>query len=748
MSDKLTSSIVKSLQDHKLDRRTFLKLSGISGAGFVLASAFPNTTNAADNSSLVGSVDLNAYVSVGEDGKIVILSGTPEMGQGIKTSLPMIVAEEMGANWDDVTVVQTSIVDTDKYGNQGTGGSYTVNANFNLMRQMGATARDMFLSAGALSMELPKQELKAENSVVFHPSSGQSRTFRELVAIAYKQPVPAIEDLVFKGRQEYRIIGTAKSQVDSLDIVTGLGDFGIDTRVPEMLYGAYVKSPSVGGKLISANIEEIRREPGIIDAYLIKGNGEPRELMDGVGIVGTSTWAVFKAKEKVRVRWDETLASRDSWTGFKKYAESIDSPTGDREVVSRGEVDQVFADDSNSVIDSFYEFPYVSHMCLEPMNCTAHFKPGTNGSKDHLEVWLPTQNGPRFQTVAEKLYGLSKAQLTINIKRMGGSFGRRTSFEYACEAIELSKRSGKPVNLTWSREDSIKHDYFRVGGFQKLRAAINVDSQVVGWEEHAIVVEQKGKLAIGSGFRDGAFPLSNFPTARGTMTLTEMNTLVGPWRAPWSNTHAFVTQCFIHEIAVATGRDHAELLLEMLGEPRWLEEGNIRAMNTGRSADVIKLATEKAGWGREMPAGRGLGLSFYFCHAAHIAEVAEVSVDENKKLTVHKVTVAVDVGPIVNMSGALNQVQGSVIDGLSTMVGQKITMENGIIEQTNLHQYPVLRIAAAPEVEVHFIQSDNEPTGLGEPGLPPLAPAVANAIFAATGERVRKMPLVEEGFSV
>ena len=748
MSDNLTNLIIKGLQGHKLDRRTFLKLGGISGAGFVLASALPKTANATDQPSLVGSVDLNAYVSVGDDGKIVILSGSPEMGQGIKTSLPMIVAEEMGANWDDVTVVQTSIVDTDRYGLQWAGGSYTLNMNFELMRQMGAMARDMFLSAGALLMELPKHELKAENSVVFHPSSGQSRTFKELVAIAYKQSIPAVEDLLFKERQEYRIIGTSKSQVDSLEIVTGVGDFGIDTRVPGMLYGGYVKSPAVGGKLISANIDEIKREPGVIDAYAIKGNGEPRELMDGIGIVGTSTWAVFRAKEKVNALWDETQASKDSWTDFEKFAASVDSPTGDREVVSRGKVDQVFADDSNSVIDSVYEFPYVSHMCLEPMNCTAHFQEGKNGTKDHLEVWIPTQNGPRFQTVAESVYGLSKDQLTINIKRMGGSFGRRTSSEYVCEAIELSKRSGKPVNLTWSREDSIKHDYFRVGGFQKLRAAINADNQLVGWEEHAIGVRQNGKPVIGSGFRDNAFPLVNLPTVRGTMTLTEMNTLCGAWRAPWSNTHAFVTQSFIHEVAVAIGRDHAELLIEMLGEPRWLKKGDIRSMNTGRAIDVIKLVTEKAGWGREMPAGRGLGLSFYFCHAAHVAEVAEVSVDDNKKLTVHKVTVAADVGPIVNMSGALNQVQGAVIDALSTMVGQKITMENGIIEQTNLHQYPVLRIDAAPEVDVHFIQSDNEPTGLGEPGLPPLAPAVTNAIFAAIGERVRKMPLIDEGFTV
>lgn len=744
---RLTEEIVQLVQAHSVTRRAFLKLGGVTGGGLVLATVMPGNALSEETPSLVGSVELNAYVQISDDGTITIYSGSPEMGQGIKTSLPMIVAEEMGANWDDVVVVQSE-VDPERFGRQSTGGSYTLYLNWNLMRQMGATAREMFLNAGAIAMELPKEELKAENSVVFHIHSDASRTFAELAALAYKQPVPNPDDLVYKGRQDYKILGTSKSQVDSLEIVTGEGDYGIDTRLPDMLYGCYTKCPAVGGKIVSANIDEIRRQPGVTDAYVIKGNGNPRELMDGVGIVGTNTWSIFQAREKLKIVWDESEASKDSWTGFEKFAKEVDAAVGPDEVVNRGNVEAAFSEPDNTVVEGFYEFPYVTHMCLEPMNCTAHYRAGKNSGKDHLEVWLPTQNAPRFQGVAEKLYGLGKDQLTIHVKRMGGSFGRRTSNEYVCEAIELSRRTGKPVKLTWSREDNMKHDFFRVGGFQKVRAALNADNQVVGWDEHAIGVQQKGDRVIGSGFRPTAFPLASFPVARGTQTLTEMNTLCGPWRAPWSNTHAFVTQSFIHELAVKTGRDHAELLIEMMGEPRWLTPGDIRTLNTGRAVDVIRLATQKAGWGRDMPEGRGLGLAFYFCHAAHIAEVAEVSVDKNRKLTLHKVIAAVDVGPIINMSGALSQVQGSIIDGYSTMVGQKITMENGRIEQTNLHQYPVLRIDAAPEVDVHFIQSDYDPTGLGEPALPPLAPAVANAIFTATGERIRKMPLIEEGYSV
>ena len=381
------------------------------------------------------------------------------------------------------------------------------------------------------------------------------------------------------------------------------------------------------------------------------------------------------------------------------------------------------------------------------MNCTAHYRPGGSGGSDHLEVWLPTQNGPRFQELAKRRYGLEKDQLTIHIKRMGGSFGRRTSGEYVCEAIELSKLSGKPVKLTWSREDSMRYDFLREGGFNRIRAALTPEGKITGWEEHAVGVAPGGEPSRFSGVNPFAFPFSTMDNVRASLTSIRMDTPVGPWRAPYSNTHAFVSQCFLNELAVAAGRDQVDMLIELLGDPRWIEEGNVRHINTGRAVGVARLAAEKAGWGKTMPDGHGLGFAFYFCHAAHVAEVAEVSVKGND-IVLHKVTAAVDVGPIINMSGAVSQVQGSIIDGYSTMAGQKITMENGRIEQTNLDRYPVLRIGSAPAVDVHFIQSDYDPTGLGEPALPPLAPAVANAIFAATGRRVRSMPLIDEGFTV
>lgn len=728
-------------------RRDFLKITGLAGGGMVLASFTPPTfAAAADPDVVVASAELNAFVKVSSDGKITIYSSNPEMGQGIKTALPMIIAEEMGARWEDVEVLQ-SPVDEASFGRQGAGGSTTIPRSWDQMRRLGASAREMFISAGSLVMEVPRDELKTGDSKVSH-TSGRYMTFGQLATLAVKQELPDPENLEFKEREDYTLLGTSVSGVDNLVISTGIALFGIDTQTPNMLFAAYQKCPAIGGEVVSANIDEIKALPGVVDAFVIKGNGNVRELLDGVAIVGTNTHAVFSAKNKLKVQWDETKASKDSWTKMVARAKSLHGERGSDEIVDKGDVNAAFTDASNTTLEAFYEYPFVAHFCMEPMNCTAHFQKGVDGTADKLEMWVPTQGPGRAIGVAKSMFGLEAEQVTVHQMRLGGSFGRRVYNEYVCEVIEISKRMNAPVKLTWSREDDVRHDFFRSGGFQSVKASINTKGQLVAFEDHFMGMQTDGKAVSGSRFPATEFPMLNIANAHATKTMFDIDTPCGPWRAPGSNTTAFVIQSFLNEMAHAGSRDYKEFLLEILGEPRWFEKDNIRSLNTGRAADVIKLAADKAGWGRDMPEGRGLGLSFYFCHAAHVAEVAEVSVDANKKVTVHKVTVAVDVGPIVNMSGALSQVEGSVIDGLSTMMLQKITMENGRVEQSNFHNYQVLRIPSAPIVEVHFIQSDYAPTGLGEPALPPLAPAVGNAIFAATGKRVRKMPLSEEGYSI
>ncbi|MCZ6890729.1 MAG: molybdopterin-dependent oxidoreductase [Gammaproteobacteria bacterium] len=730
-----------------LSRRTLFKLTGI-GAGFALVALAPRALFAEETDErLIVSSELNAFITVSSDGKITIYSANPEMGQGIKTALPMVIAEEMGARWEDIEVLQ-SPVDEELFGRQGAGGSTTVTRTWDQMRQMGASAREMFISAGSLVMELPRDELKAADSKVTHSESGIFRTFGQLATLASKQEVPDVTTLIFKERQDYTLIGTSVSGVDNLVISTGLALFGIDTQVPGLLYAAYHKCPAIGGTAVSANLDEIKALPGVVDAFLVKGNGKPSELLSGVAIVGTTTFAAFDARRALKVEWDETNASKDSWSGLVSRAKALDGKRGSEVVIEKGDVAAAFADTDNTTLEAFYEYPFVAHLCMEPMNCTAHYKKGKGGAKDALELWIPTQAPARAYSVTQSMFGLENDQVTIHQMRLGGSFGRRVFNEYTCEAIEISKRMNAPVKLTWTREDDIQHDFYRVGGFQSIKGAVNGSGQLVAFENHHIGMRKDGKAVIGSGFSKTEFPLLNIDDVYVSNTMFDLATPCGPWRAPRSNTNSFVVQSFLDELAHAAGRDYLDFLLEIMGEPRWIDEGNVRSLNTGRAAGVIKLAAKQAGWGRKMPAGSGLGLSFYFSHAAHVAEVAEVSVDANRKLTVSKVTVAVDVGPIINMSGATSQVEGAVIDGLSTMVAQKITMENGRIQQSNFHDYKVLRMPNAPKVDIHFIQSDYRPTGLGEPALPPLAPAVGNAIFAATGHRVRTMPLTEEGYSV
>lgn len=727
----------------RFSRRAFLQASTLAAGGFALGLYVPQTR--ATNSPNGAVAHLNAFVKVAASGRITIFSHNPEIGQGIKTSLPMVVAEELGARWSDVDVVQSPI-DEKTFGRHYVGGSTTIPRCFDQMRRVGASARTMLIAAAAQQWSVPPSECIAENSTVVHVPSGRKLEFAMLASLAAKQPIPDPESLQFKSRKDWKLLGSRVSGVDNPKIVTGQPLFGIDTIVPGMVFAAYQKCPVVFGKVKSANLDEIKSLPGITDAFVLEGNDDPQGLLSGVAIVGTSTWAVFKAKRQLRVEWDETHASRDSWSELQAKARALAGKRGETVVAKVGDVDAQFAAPGNRTLEAFYQYPFAYHACLEPMNCTAHFK--NEKGKKSLEVWVPTQVPERIFPAMQNLLGVAPENVTIHQTRLGGSFGRRGSPEFVCEAAAISARVGRPVKLTWTREDDAEHDFFRVGGFQSLRAALDANGKLVAWENHFIGMSKNGEPVRGSYFTRTEFPMLNVPNVLGTRTSLEIKTPCGPWRAPGSNTMAWPVQCFLHELAVAAGRDHLEFLLEILGEPRWFEPGNVRSLNTGRAAEVLKLAAAKAGWGRPMPKGRGLGLAFHFCHAAHVAEIAEVSVDENRKIKVHRVTVAADVGPIVNMSGATAQVEGAVIDGLSTMLNLEITMERGRIQQTNFDRYALLRMKDAPIVDVHFIQSDYAPTGLGEPALPPLAPAVGNAIFAATGHRIRTMPISREGFTV
>ena len=741
----------------RMNRRNLLKVSALAGGGLMLELSLPRSALAAEPSTIIDSRELNVYVQIAPDGEITIYSSLPEMGQGVTTALPMIIAEEMGAKWEDVRVIQAPI-DQQKYGLQGAGGSTSIPREIGSMRRMGASAREMLIGAAALLMEVDREDLEAKDSQVIH-ASGERRTFGQLAALAAEQPVPDPETLSFKDPRSYTIIGTSVGGVDNLVIATGRSDFGIDVDVPGMKYASYTRCPRIGGTAVSFNDTEIRKLPGITDAFILQPDERSGKasmeflaglasLRGGVAIVGDDTWSVLNAKTRLKVEWDESTASEDDWSRMVERGQQI-AREGGGEIRKQGtDVDEQLAKAGNRQLESFYQFPFVAHVCMEPMNCTADYRKGTNGAPDTLEIWMGSQFPAQVKEIAKNMLGVEPVNVKVNLKRLGGGFGRRAVHDFAAEAMAISHRAGAPVKLTWTRTDDIHNDFFRAGGFENMKAAITPDGKLAAWDQHYIGFKKGSKPVIGSGMAGNEFSMTALNNARVRQTMMEITTPCGAWRAPGSNTNAFVEQSFIHELSVLAGRDHVEFLRELMMPRRWVSEGNVNALNTGRAIDVIELAAQKADWGKQMPAGSAQGMAFYFCHAAHIAEVVEVSVDADRNFSVDKVTVAVDVGPIINMSGAISQVQGSIVDGLSTMALQQITMKNGVIQQDNFHQYPVMRIAATPQIDVHFIQSDNPSTGLGEPALPPLAPAVTNAIYAATGVRIRSMPLSEAGFKL
>lgn len=720
----------------KVGRREFMQLTGLVGGGLMLSFALPAVATGRGGSQGATALAPNGFLRIDEGG-ILIYAKNPEIGQGVKTSMPMIVAEELDAAWEDVAVEQAPI-DAAVYGPQFAGGSMSIPMNWDRLRHAGATARAMLLGAAAARLGVSPADLRTQDSHVIH--SGGKLAYTELAAEAAAMPVPEAESLALKKRGEYRLLGRRITGVDNDALVRGEPLFGIDKTLPGMKYATYQKCDAIGGKVKSANLEAIKAMPGVHDAFVLEGNANAMELAPGVAIVADSTWAAIRAKRALEVEWDEAEAATDSWSDAAARAAALQGEAG-TQVVDVGDVNAAFENAAKRV-DASYTYNFVTHAQLEPMNCTAQFKDGA------IEMWSPTQTpGFAIRNVANVL-GVAPDKITVHQLRCGGGFGRRLYNDFMCEAAAIAQRvEGVPVKLQWTREDDMCCDLFRAGGFHHVSGAVDGDGKVSGWRDHFVTFTNDGERPV-SGLSERVFPSGLLPNLRFEQTQLDWQTRCAAWRAPGSNVFSFVVQSFLHELAQEAGRDHLEVLLEVLGEPRWLKEGDPQVLHTGRAAGVVQLAAKNAGWGRSMPEGRALGLAFYFSHAGHIAEVADVSVDAQKKVKVHKVTVAADVGPIVNLSGAENQVQGSVVDGLSTMMGLAVTFERGRAEQTNFDRYPMLRMPATPEVDVAFIDSDYPPTGLGEPALPPLAPAVCNAIAAATGQRVRTMPISAEGYSL
>jgi isoquinoline 1-oxidoreductase beta subunit len=734
-----------------MSRRSFIKITGLAGGGLVLAMSMgPGARQAlAQTKSPAEAASLNPYVQIRPDNTVVLYAKNPEVGQGVKTSLPMIVAEELDADWQKVEVRQ-AVIDAKLYGPQVAGGSTSTPTNWDPLRKAGATARAMLVAAAAKQWNVPASELTTENSVVHHAKSNRSATYGELAELAATLPVPDAASVPLKPRGSYRLLGKRITGVDNPKIVTGQPLFGIDHRVDGMLFATFTKAPAIGAKVKSANIEEIKKLRGVKDAFIVEQKGDHiafspagPAVASGVAILATTTWAAMQAKKQLKIEWDETDASKDSWTDYRKQAAAFATKPAAAQVLGQaGDVDGAFA--AGKTVEAMYTYHYVSHADLEPQNTTAWFK------GDSIEIWTPSQTPQAAVDGVAALLGLPKDKVTLHQLRGGGGFGRRLANDAVLEAAAISKQAGGiPVKVQWMREDDMTFDYYRPGGFHSFKASVDKAGKLSAWQGHLITVSRDGKTPMtAANIAPTEFPANVLANQRMLQSLIASKIPTGPWRAPGSNAIAFAVQSFLHECSVAAKRDHLEFLLEVMGEPRFTVPDNLRALHTGRAANVIKTVAQRAGWGRELPKGTALGLAFHFSHAGHFAEVAEVSVDAKKKVTVHKVWVVADIGPVVNMSGAENQCQGSVVDALSTAMGLKITFEKGRVEQTNFDKYPIVRIDKAPEVDVHFIQSEYPPTGCGEPAFPPAAPAIANAIYTATGQRIRTLPFSTEGYTL
>jgi isoquinoline 1-oxidoreductase subunit beta len=723
------------LSANRTSRRSFLKATATAGGGMLLALRFPTVAKAAaSGQAQQASAALTAFVSIAPDNVVTIMAKNPEIGQGVKTMLPMLVAEELDVDWAQVRIKQADL-DPALYGNQHAGGSTSTPQNWDPLRRAGAAARQMLVEAAAKRWNVAASECETASGQVLHRVSNRTLSYGAVAADAATLPVPSLKSVKLKDPKAYKIIGHSIPGVDSPRVVKGEPLFGIDTVVPGMLYAVFEKCPVFGGKVVSANVDEIGKLPGVRHAFVVEGTTNLNGLMPGVAIVADSWWRATKARGKLKIKWDGGPTSQQSSADFARRAAELSAKPPEHSLLNDGDAAAALGS-AAKVVEASYSYPFIAHAALEPMNCTARVQDGK------AEIWAPTQNPEPGRTLVAQTLGLYEKDIVVHMTRTGGGFGRRLITDYMVEAAWIARAAGVPVKLLWNRADDIRHDFYRPGGFHVLKAGLDTSGKVVAWQQHFISYGRNGKFAPAADLSPDAFPAKRVANLSYGASLIPLGVPTGPLRAPGDNALAFVFQSFIDELAHAAGKDPLQFQIDLLGKDELLP-GKGPGFNTARVRGVLEKVREVSGWGqRKLPERTGQGVAVYYSHLGYFAEVVEAAVANDGAVKINKVWAVGDIGShVINPTAAYNMAQGAILDGFAEALHQQITIEGGRVVQANFDSFPLLRMAQAAPIEVHFLQTDNSPTGLGEPPLPAAIPALCNAIFAATGKRVRSLPI-------
>lgn len=701
-------------------RRIFLKAGMAAGGGLLIGFALPGISRLDLAGAASAPFAPNAWIRIAPDDTVTIIVAKSEMGQGVYTAMPMLVAEELEV---DLNRIQIENAPSGKdyvdplLGIQATGGSTSVRSGWRPLREAGAAARLMLIVAAAGIWKVKPTECRAESGMVIHATSQRKLSYGQLADAAAQQKIPA--KIVLKEPTSFRYLGKPVPRRDTPAKVNGAAVFGIDVKLPGLLTATLLRCPVFEGKVASYDTDAAKAVSGVRQIF---------QTEDGIAVVADGFWAAKKGRDAVKVQWvDGVLAELDSASIERQFEEASAKPGA----IARQQKDVEGAfKKAAKTIEAVYHAPFVAHATMEPMNCTVDLQP------DRCEVWVPTQAPGLVQATVAQIVGLSSESVKVHVTYLGGGFGRRFEQDFVAQTARIAKQAGAPVKLVWTREDDLQHDFYRPAAYNRLRAALDKKGQAIAWKQR-IVGPSILRRAMPQNLQGDLDPTSvegsaNLPYAIPNILIDYVmlnpGVPVGFWRSVGNSQNGFVTESFIDELAVAGGTDPVQYRLKLLHRHP-------------RHRGVLKLAAEKAGWGKKLPAGEGQGVAVLESFGSYVAEVAEVAVGQDGEVRVKRVVCAIDCGAVVNPDTIRAQIESAVAFALTATLKGPITVKNGRIEQTNFHDYPLLRIDEMPMVEVHILPSPEAPGGAGEPGVPPLAPAVANAVFAATGKRIRRLPI-------